>query len=260
MGKRIVVKIGGSTLGSHDTVLEDAVYLQKRRQVPVIVHGGGKLITEWLDKHQIPSRFINGERVTDRNALDVVVSVLAGLVNKDIVATINSLGGQAIGISGVDGALVQGRIKSSELGFVGDVVKVNTSVLEHILEAGYIPVIAPVSYCLPEESADVTRILNINADTVAGEIAAAIGAEKLIFLTDVAGILDKAGNLLSELSCDEVEGLIASGVVSAGMIPKIRACQRAATASGVARIIDGRVEHALLKELEGSGGGGTTIK
>ena len=254
-----MVKIGGATLGNHETLLEDVVYLQGQGKSLVLVHGGGRLITEWLEKRGIPSRFIQGERVTDGETLEVVISVLAGLVNKEIVAAINSLGGQAIGISGVDGALIQGRIKDKELGYVGAVVKVNTTPLKMFFESGYIPVVNPVSFHLADKPEETRRILNINADVVAGEIAAAIGAEKLIFLTDVAGVCDNAGKLLPQLSSGEAETLITSGVISGGMIPKIRACLRALTTTDTTRIIGGRESHALLREIEG-GGGGTTIE
>jgi len=259
LNKIIVVKIGGATLGGHETLLEDVVNLQKQGQSLVLVHGGGNLITEWLEKRRIPSKFIQGERVTDGETLEVVISVLAGLVNKEIVAAINGLGGQAIGISGVDGALIQGKIKDKELGYVGAVVRVNITPLKMLLESGYIPVVNPVSFHLSDEPEETGRILNINADVVAGEIAAAVGAEKLIFLTDVAGVCDDSGKLLPQLSSGEVETLITSGVISGGMIPKIRACLRALATTTTTRIVDGREECALLKEIE-EGSGGTTIR
>jgi len=259
LNKVIVVKIGGATLGGHDTTIEDIVALQQRGKSLVVVHGGGKLITEWLQKQGISTRFVHGERVTDKAALEVVAAVLAGLVNKEIVASINSLGGRAIGISGVDGALIQGRVKDKELGYVGTVVEVNLAPLEAILKSGYIPVVASISLNLSDKPSQATRMLNVNADAVAGEIAAAIGAERLIFLTDVVGVCDQSGKLLPHLSPGEAEALIASGVASEGMMPKIKACLRALSHTPVARIIDGRQSHALLREIEG-GGGGTTIK
>ena len=258
LAKVIVVKIGGATLGGDDTTVEDVVYLQKQGKSLVVVHGGGKLITEWLSKLGISSRFVHGERVTDAAALEVAISVLAGLVNKEIVAAINGLGGQAVGISGVDGAFIQAKIKDVELGYVGSVVKVNLTPLEALLQSGYIPVVAPVALYLSDRPDEAKRVLNINADIVAGEIAAAIGAGRLIFLTDVVGICDDSGRLLPQLSPDEAEALIASGVASAGMIPKIRACLRALPGTSTTSIIDGRQPHALLKEIE-QGGGGTTI-
>jgi acetylglutamate kinase len=260
MGKVIVVKLGGATLGSHDTAIEDIVKLQKQGKSLVVVHGGGKVITDWLEKQGISTRFVHGERVTDETTLEVVISVLAGLVNKEIVAAISSLGGKAIGISGVDGALIQGRIKDKELGYIGEVVKVNPAPLETLLKSGYIPVVAPVSLYAVDKPDKAPRVLNINADAVAGEIAAATGAERLIFLTDVVGVCDQSGNLLPNLSPDEAEALMASGVASGGMIPKIKACLKALSGTATACIIiDGRQPHALLNEIEGHGIG-TTIQ
>ena len=259
LDKVIVVKIGGATFGSHDPIIEDIVELQRRGKSLVIVHGGANLVTEWLTRQGIPTRFVHGERVTDRATLEMVTAVLAGLANKEIVAAINSAGGRAIGISGVDGALIQGRIKDSELGYMGAVVKVDTAPLEALLRAGYIPVVSPVSLHSFDKPDDAPQILNINGDPVAGEIAAAIGAERLTFLTDVAGICDQSGKLLPRLSSSEAEALITSGVASGGMIPKIRACLRALSNTSTTSIIDGRQPHALLKEIEGEGGG-TTIQ
>jgi len=259
LDKVIVVKLGGATLGSHDTTIEDMVELKRQGKSLVMVHGGGKLITEWLGELGIATRFIRGERVTDRATLDVAVSVLAGLVNKEIVAVINSLGGQAVGISGADGALIQSRVKDVELGYVGKIVKVDLSLLEALLQSGYIPVIAPLGLLTGDKSDKEPQILNINADVIAGEIAAAIGAEKLVFLTDVVGICDRQGKLLPQLSPGEAEALVVSGVASGGMIPKINACLRALSNTSTACIIDGRQPHALLGKVEG-GSGGTIIK
>ena len=258
LDKVIVVKIGGATLGSRDTTIEDIVSLQQQGRLLVVVHGGGRLVTEWLSKRGISTRFVHGERVTDKATLEMVTAVLAGLANKEIVAAINSLGGRAIGISGVDGGLIQSRIEDIELGYVGVVVKVDTAPLEALLQAGYIPVISPLSLHSVDKPKDAPPILNINADPVAGEIAAAIGAERLIFLTDVAGIRDQSGKLLAELSSSEAEALVASGVASGGMVPKVKACLRALAGTSTTRIIDGRQPHALLREMEGKGEG-TTI-
>ncbi len=258
MDKAVVIKIGGATLGSHDTTIADIVALQQQGRSLVVVHGGGKMITSWLEKRGIETRFINGERVTDEETLEVVVSVLVGVVNKEIVADINARGGMAIGISGVDGAFIQGRFKNKELGFVGEVARINPAPLEVLLKAGYIPVVAPIA--INDKAEKAPRVLNINADIVAGEIAAAIGAEKLVFLTDVAGVSDHSGNLLSHLSPGEAEALVASGTASGGMIPKIKACLRALSgASAACLIADGRQSHALLDDINGKGGG-TTIR
>ncbi len=265
MNKTVVVKIGGATFGRHEpTVLdigdvEDVVELQRRGKSLIIVHGGGKLITDWLKKQKVPSQFINGERVTDRATLDVAISVLAGLVNKEIVAAINSLGGQAVGISGVDGALVQGEVKNIELGYVGRVVKVNLAPLKALLQSGYIPVVAPLGLHPRDKPDQVPQILNINADVVAGEITAAIGAERLIFLTDVVGICNQQDKLLPQLSPSEAEALMVSGVASGGMIPKIKACLRALSNTSTTCIIDGRQPHSLFRNIE-EGSGGTTIQ
>ncbi len=260
MDKVIVVKIGGSTLGSHDTTIEDIVELQQQGKSLIVVHGGGKVITEWLAKQGISSKFVQGERVTDQPTLEVVTSVLAGLINKEIVAAINGLGGRAVGISGVDGALIEGRISDKEKGYVGAVAKVNTTILETLLKAAFIPVVAPVGLNSFDRVADAPPTLNFNADVVAGEIVAATGAERLIFLTDVAGVCDESGKLLPQLSPGEAEALIVSGVASGGMIPKINACLRALSNTATTCIIDGRQPHALLKEMAGEDRGTTISK
>jgi len=264
LNKVIVVKIGGSHFGRlQPTVLdigdvEDIVELQRRGKSLVIVHGGGHMITEWLKKQQVTTQFVHGERVTDRPTLQVVISVLAGLANKEIVALIHSRGGKAVGISGVDGALLEGKLREKELGYVGAVTRVNPGLLETLLNSGTIPVVAPLSIHSFGKSGDDPQILNVNGDTVAGEIAAAIATERLIFLTDVAGIHDERGNLISRLSPAEAEALLASGVASGGMIPKIRACLRALSSTQTASIIGGKTPHALLREIE-EGDVGTTI-
>ncbi|MFC1995685.1 acetylglutamate kinase [Chloroflexota bacterium] len=258
LSKLTVVKIGGATFDSHDTTIEDIVGLQQRGKLLVVVHGGANLVTEWLTRQGTATRFVHGERVTDEAALEMVTAVLGGLVNKEIVATINSLGGKAVGICGADGALIQGRIRETEMGYVGAAVKVDLALLTALLESGYIPVVAPLCLHSFDRLEGAPRLLNINGDTVAGEIAAAIGAERLIFLTDVAGICDHSGKLLLQLSPGEVEALMTSGVAAGGMIPKIKACMRALDNTSTAHIIDGRQPHALLREIE-RGGGGTTI-
>ena len=255
MDKVIVVKIGGATFGSHDPIIEDIVELQKRGRALVVVHGGANVVTEWLSRQGVASRFIRGERVTDKPALEMVTAVLGGLVNKEIVATINCLGGRAVGISGVDGALVQSKLKNAEMGYVGQVMKVDTGLLEALLQAGFAPVVSPLSLHSFDRPEEAPGILNINGDPLAGEIASALGAEKLIFLTDVAGICDQSGKLLPKLSPGEAEALVASGVASGGMIPKINACIQAVSNTTTACIIDGRQPHALLREIEGEGSG-----
>jgi acetylglutamate kinase len=259
LSKLTVVKIGGSTLGNHDTTIDDIVALQQQGEPPVVVHGGGKLITDWLKKLGIASSFVRGERVTDAPVLEVVTAVLAGLVNKDIVASINSRGGRAAGISGVDGALIEGKIADPEKGYVGVAVKVNTGIIQALVQAGFIPIIAPVGLNTYEKPAGAPNTLNFNADVVAGEITAALGAEKLVFLTDVAGILDKEGQLLPKLSSNEARALLASGIASGGMIPKVQACLRALSAARITHIVDGRQSHALVKTIRGEDNGTTIV-
>jgi acetylglutamate kinase len=256
--RTILIKIGGSTLGQHDTTLEDLVSLQKRGVILVVVHGGGKIITEWLGKLGASTQFVQGERVTDAAGLEVVTAVLSGLVNKDLVGSIVHMGGKAVGLSGVDGGLLRGVIKDPKLGYIGSLTKVDVSPIETQIASGYISVISPVSLNVARKQPGTPLLLNVNADAAAGEIAAAMGAEKLIFLTDIAGICDKSGNLISRLTIEEAEAAIVSGVASGGMVPKIRAGIRALTTVGSVRIIDGRRSHALLEEIDNSEGG-TTI-
>ena len=247
----IVVKIGGSTLGASDTSLEDLVQLQRQGERVVVVHGGGKTITDWLKIHNIPSKFVNGLRVTDEASLEVVVAVLSGLVNKQLVSTILSLGGRAIGISGLDGGLVKAKVLNPELGRVGEVAQIDPQPIQALLQTGYMPVISPVAV---EQDGEGTRnsLLNLNADTVAGEIAYALGARRLIFLTDVEGVLDASKKLIPRLSLKDAQAIIASGVASGGMIPKLEACVKALKTVPAAQILDGRRPHALMEGLQGS--------
>jgi acetylglutamate kinase len=257
--KPIVVKVGGAALGSGDTTLSDLVTLQQRGVPAVVVHGGGNKVTSWLDRMGVATRFVRGARVTDEDTLQVVVAVLAGLVNKELVAGIASLGGKAIGISGVDGALVQARIGNEDMGYVGEVVKVDPEPVNTLLKAGYMPVIGPAGLRSPGADNGSIMLLNINADVAACEIAIALGAEKLIFLTDVPGIKDGEGRVLPRLSPTEARGLVESGTITGGMIPKVEACVRALSAVPITQIIDGRSAGALLAVAEG-GGGGTRIE
>lgn len=255
MKKPIVVKIGGATFGKHDPILEDIVALQKRGLSLVVIHGGGNVVTDWLKKQGTHTSFVRGERVTDKPALEMVTAVLGGLVNKQIVGEINALGGRAVGISGVDGAMIQSRIAGKELGYVGIVQKVDPAVLITLLDAGFIPVVSPISFYAVNRPPDAPPILNINGDPLAGEIAAVLKAEKLIFLTDVGGILDRDGKLMPELSGAEAKALLDSGVASGGMIPKINGCLTALTAGTTSCIIDGRQPYALVKAIENHGTG-----
>lgn len=258
--KSTVIKIGGSTLGAHDTTVEDLVALQKAGELPVVVHGGGKAISEWLDRQGVATRFVRGLRVTDAQTLPVVLAVLSGLVNKGLVAAIISQGGQALGLSGIDAHLIEARIRDSELGYVGEIVSINAEPIRTILGAGYIPVIAPVGLERPDQGGEAGSPLNINADTAAAEIAVALGAERLIFLTDMAGVCDSSGGVISRLSGAEAEELMGLGTISGGMIPKVEACLRALDMVPITRVIDGRVAHALLSEVEGRGLGTTIVR
>jgi acetylglutamate kinase len=259
MEKPIVIKIGGATFGKRDPILEDIVALQKKGKSLVVIHGGGSMVTEWLKKQGIETKFVRGERITDKPALEIVAAVLGGLANKQIVATINHLGGRAVGISGVDGALIQGRIANPELGYVAGAVKVDTSVLDALLKAGFIPVISPITDFAFDRPADAPLMLNINGDPLAGEIATALGAEKLIFLTDVTGVLDKEGKLLNVITIHQAKELIDSGVASGGMIPKLNACLQAAANKTTTCIVDGRQPHSLITAIE-SDRAGTVIR
>ena len=256
--KPLAIKIGGSTLGHSDTTIEDLVTLQKRGVPMVVVHGGAQAVTDWLSRLGISTSFIRGLRVTDLESLKVVTAVLAGLVNKDLVSDIWRLGGKAIGLSGADGGLLKAKNRTPELGYTGEELEVDVALLEMLLEAGYIPVIAPISLGVSEKLTKDTNLLNVNGDTAAGEIAAALDAEKLIFLTDVPGLYDSSTKLIHKLTPGEAKELVASGVASGGMATKIEACLIALTKVQTTRIIDGRVPHALLGEIEGKGDG-TTI-
>ncbi len=247
----VVVKIGGSTLGSNDTTLADLVDLQKRGVSPVVVHGGGKVITEWLEKQGIRPKFVRGLRVTDDRTLDVVVAVLTGLVNKSLVGGILALGGKAVGLSGVDGGLLKATAHSPELGHVGRVTEVDPSPIIDLLKSGCIPVIAPVAMNAGSDS--VPGMLNINADLAAGEIAAALGADRLLMLTDVPGVLDSSKRLIPRLTERQAKGLMTSRIVAGGMIPKLEACLTAlSSAVSNAHIVDGRKPNVLRDSLLGA--------
>ena len=240
-----VVKIGGSTLGGEDTTLEDAVQLHRSGHRLVIVHGGGAMITDWLERLGVRSVFIEGLRSTSGEALDVVIAVLRGVVNTHLVAEIERLGGRAAGLSGVDGGMIRARRHDERLGFVGEVTGVDREALRAVLENGAIPVIAPIGLEPPGQP------LNINADTVAGEVARALGASRLVFLTDVDGVLDGAGVLLSELDTARAEELRGDGILAGGMIPKVDASLRAAERGATAHVANGRVPRTLVRIVEG---------
>ena len=260
-GRRIVIKYGGAAMAHaelREAVFRDLALLACVGVQPVVVHGGGPEINAWLKRLEIPAEFRDGLRVTDSDTMDVVEMVLVGRVNKQIVNGLNQLGARAVGLSGSDGRLVEARPwGEGSHGFVGDVARVNPDLLEPLLEKGYLPVISSVA-ATPDGQSH-----NINADTVAGELAAAMEAEKLILLTDTPGILedkDDPASLIRKLKLPEARQLIHDGIVAGGMTPKTECCIRA-LAQGVAaaHIIDGRVPHALLLEVFTDAGIGTMV-
>ena len=271
IGKTIVIKYGGNAMTDpqlQDSFARDIVLMKLVGMNPIVVHGGGPQIAELLDKLGIESEFINGMRVTNSAAMDVVEMVLGASVNKQIVSLINRNGGQGIGITGKDGNLIRAKKlkfrKNSpemnvdeiiDIGHVGEVTSIDRSVIDRLVNSQFIPVIAPIGIGQDGMS------YNINADLVAGKIAEVMQAEKLILLTNVAGLLDKEGQTLTGLSTQRVDELIADGTIHGGMLPKI-ACALDAVKSGVnsSHIIDGRVEHAVLLEIFTDSGVGTLIK
>jgi acetylglutamate kinase len=256
----IVVKIGGSTLGSHDTSLKDLVTLQKQGLNVVVIHGGGNIISDWMQRQGIPPRFVNGLRVTDAPSLDIVVAVLTGLINKDLVCLLHQLGGQAIGISGIDGGILEAHIANPELGFVGEITRVNPKPIQTIIRSGFIPMIAPLAMHQHDGSPHAGKPLNINGDTVAGEVARAMNAERIIFLTDVAGVMDGNGRVLNNLDQRRANILRQSGVIRGGMIPKLEACLIALENVPQAEIIDGTQPEALLNCIQGTSTGTKIVR
>ena len=260
-GRTIVVKYGGAAMKDStlkDKVIRDVVFLSCVGLRPVVVHGGGPEINTWLDKLGIEPQFKNGLRVTDAATMEVVEMVLVGRVNKEIVSLINRAGGSAVGLCGIDGNLITARAEGREgIGFVGEVSHMDVKILESLVNSNYIPVVSSVA------TDETGQAYNINADTVAGELAAALGAEKLILLTDTAGILKDYKNpatLLAKLDIREARQLIADGIVGGGMIPKVNCCVRSlAQGVGAAHIIDGRIPHALLLEIFTDTGIGSMI-
>jgi acetylglutamate kinase len=265
-GKTVVVKYGGKAMADPDLttgVIQDLILMRLVGMLPVVVHGGGPQIDEAMKAAGLQPRFVQGLRVTDADAVRIVEHVLVGEINQEIVGWIHRLGGAAIGLSGKDGGLIQARKappakladgQMVDLGLVGDVVRVDPRPIQTLQEAGYIPVVAPTA---GDESGTT---YNINADVVAGEVAAALVAEKLVVLTDTDGILDQDGRLLSTLTRSDVERLTADGTISHGMLPKVQACLTALK-GGVrkAHIINGTRHHALIEELLTPEGVGTEI-
>jgi len=260
-GKTVVVKYGGNAMkddGMIASFARDVVLMKLVGLNPVVVHGGGPQIGAHLERLGKKSEFVEGMRVTDAETMDVVEMMLGGLVNKAVVAQINQQGGRAVGLTGKDGGLIRARrlsVKGQDIGQVGEIEKIDPRVVAHLESGGFIPVIAPIGVGEQGEA------YNINADIVAGKLASVLAAEKLMLLTNVTGILDKAGQLLTGLSPERVEALIADGTISGGMLPKIH-CALDAVNSGVksAHIIDGRLEHSVLLELFTDAGIGTLIR
>jgi acetylglutamate kinase len=217
----------------------------------VVVHGGGKVISEWMERQGVRPRFIRGLRVTDEASMQIVVAVLTGVVNKSIVASVLSIGGRAIGLSGVDGGILQAEVMDPEMGRVGRVVEVNPVPMRVVVQAGFIPVIAPVAVFSAQATDSSGSMLNVNADTAAGEIAAALEAERLVVLTDVEGVLDSSRRRIPRLTKRQAEGLMRSRVVDGGMVPKLEACITALGKVREAHIVDGRKPGALQEVLAG---------
>jgi acetylglutamate kinase len=246
----VVVKIGGSTLGAHDTSLADVAALYREGLSPIVIHGGGAIVTQWMERSGIKAEFFKGLRITDAASLEVVIAVLSGLINKQLVGSLFQFGVQAIGISGADGNLLSGDSDNPELGLVASHLDVNPEPITAIVKSGYIPIIAPLALSRSPQS-DGNMFLNVNADTAAGSIAAALHASRLVFLTDVDGVLGPDGRLIKNLTVKEGEALINSGVIQGGMIPKIRACIHASTYGTSSHMVNGMNPAALLNCING---------
>lgn len=264
-GKTVVIKYGGNAMindSLKNTVMEDITLLKFIGLNPVVVHGGGPDISGALNKLGVKSKFINGLRYTDKTTMEVAQQVLIGKTNKEIVSLINTKGGRAVGISGIDGSFIECKKqmtevdgKEVELGYVGDIVNINRCLIDLLSSDRYIPVIAPIG------TDEDGNSYNINADTVAAAVSSAVKAEKLILLTDVEGVKDADDNIIFEAHRDEILDMIDTGVISGGMIPKVLGCLDAIDngVTGV-HIIDGRIPHCLLLEIFTKTGIGTLIK
>ena len=270
-GETFVIKYGGHAMGDAqlgEQFARDVVLMKQIGINPIVVHGGGPQIGEMLGRLGIQSDFVDGLRVTDRHTVEVVEMVLSGTINKHIVTTINAAGGTAVGLSGKDGGLIEARKlertrrdpdsnieKVLDLGFVGEPVRIDPDLLASFAGIGVVPVIAPIGLGAGGET------YNINADSVAGAVAGAVRAKKLLMLTDVAGVLDRDGELVSSLTADEAQALIEDSTVSGGMIPKIETCIAAVRqGTEAAHILDGRLAHVLLLEVFTEQGVGTMIR
>ena len=260
-GRTIVIKYGGNAMTSEvlkEQVMEDIVLLTMIGVKVVVVHGGGPEISSLMKRLGKVPQFIDGLRVTDQETVDIAEMVLAGKVNKSLVSLLQTKGGRAIGVSGMDGRLIEAKLKDPRYGYVGDVTRINPQMITDMLDDGYIPVVSTLGW--DKEG----HIYNINGDTAAGAIAAAIGAERMIMMTDISGIMrdkDDPDSLISELTVPEAQELCQNGVVQGGMIPKVECCIDALE-HGVKAvvIIDGRVPHALLMEILTNEGAGTMIR
>ena len=260
-GKTLVVKYGGNAMISQElrhAVISDIILLHLVGIRVVVVHGGGPEITDMLKKIGKQSRFVDGLRHTDQETMDIVQQVLCGKVNKDLVSTLNRMGGSAVGLCGMDGELFQARALDEKYGLVGEITQVNPKVVVDSLENGYIPVVSTVA-----QGVDADTSYNINADTAAARLAVALGAEKLILLTDVRGLLrdpKDESTLIHVVELSQVPGLVKDGVIQGGMIPKVDCCVEAVR-SGVknAVILDGRIQHSILIELLSDAGIGTML-
>ena len=267
-GKNITIKFGGSAMGEDklsSSFARDIVLLKQVGINPIVIHGGGPRIKKMLDRLKVKSSFVDGLRVTDKETMDIVEMVLSGSINKEIVMEINKEGGMAIGLSGKDALLAKTKKfkkknatseveKILDLGFVGLPSKINTDFLKWCIQTDFIPVISPIGY------GEKFETYNINADTMSGAISASILSERLILLTDVKGVLDKKGKLLTQIKVSEVDKLISNGTISGGMIPKVQTCVEAVK-NGVkaAVILDGKLEHSILLEIFTEHGVGTLI-
>ncbi len=253
-GQIVVIKVGGNAIEkAKEQTLLDVVLLRYVGMQPLLVHGGGPEITAMSERLGLTAEFKNGLRVTDDKTMEVVKMVLTGKVSPDLVAALNRLGGQAVGMSGEDGPSIIAEPLSAEMGFVGKVVQVNVEPMTALLSRGYVPVIASIGLGYDGHA------YNINADTVAAEIAVALGAAKLILLTDVPGVQGADGGVVAVMSRDDAQRRIETGEVTGGMIPKLQACLRSLDRVPLAHIIDGRVPHALLLELFTEAGIGTMV-
>jgi len=254
MSKNIsVIKIGGSTLGTGDSTYKDILNLFKKGWKFVIIHGGGKEISNWINKQGIEPQFVDGLRVTDEKTLEVAIAVLSGKINSEIVTEFQNLGINAVGISGSSG-IIEAKRKDDKLGFVGEITNCNINLLNNLIDNGFLPIISPLAIANDLKN----QIYNINADTAAGFIAKSLQADNIIFQTDVPGVFDSTRRVIPQMTKNQALELINTGIVQGGMIPKIKACINALESVNSGRIIDGRNSGALLRAFT-NGNIGTRI-